>query len=328
MLPRRQPVLLVRFALLTTATLGLGLLALLFIRPAQARCNEAPLMQTCGDGVCEGHERSDTCPQDCLVGPYCGDSACEGTERSDTCPQDCLMVFDCGDGVCAGGAGEDASSCPDDCFPLSTFLCLSSCGNGMCDPQCGEDVFSCGQDCPVQVAPVDYCGDGFCSTAASETCSWCPQDCGECPSEIPQQDQPGVDGSLCGDGICQAGESADWCGDCVAPAPPPQSQGQPPAQNAPQSAGSASGGTQSEPSPTPTLTPTPTSTPTPTATPTETDEDQGLEISTLIITPEPRNARVGIRCPIVIGLLFMFTVVVGPLGAVARSLGRRGNDRA
>jgi hypothetical protein len=97
----------------------------------------------------------------------------------------------------------------------------------------------------------------------------------------------GADGSLCGDGVCQVGESPDWCGDCVAQ----------------QAGGSSSGQTQTG------------SSPTPTATPTE-DEEEGPTIITA--TPEPGATTVGLQCPVVVSSLVALAMVVGPLGAAQR----------
>jgi hypothetical protein len=91
------------------------------------------------------------------------------------------MVFDCGDGVCAGGAGENATSCAQDCYvpPLDEIMC----GDGTCSPEVGEGPESCPDDCPfVEMITADFCGDGFCSDETAEDCTWCAQDCGACPS--------------------------------------------------------------------------------------------------------------------------------------------------
>ncbi len=66
--------------------------------PAATPAGPGPAEGHCGDGVCDGPENSETCPQDC--GEYgvhtpvpfqgrCGDGTCEGPENTTNCPQDC-----------------------------------------------------------------------------------------------------------------------------------------------------------------------------------------------------------------------------------------------
>ena len=64
--------------------------------------------------------------------PVCGDGECEAGENASSCFDDCH----CGNGICDTAAGEDATTCPDDCL----------CGNGDGDP--GESNSSCPADCP------------------------------------------------------------------------------------------------------------------------------------------------------------------------------------
>jgi len=45
---------------------------------------------TCGNGICEENENSETCPEDCItIEPFCGDGVCDETEDSYSCPSDC-----------------------------------------------------------------------------------------------------------------------------------------------------------------------------------------------------------------------------------------------
>ena len=75
----------------------------------------------CGDGVCNGTESCETCPEDCMpCRPRCGDGICNGSETPETCSRDCLRadagqagIKTCGNGVC--GADENANTCPSDC---------------------------------------------------------------------------------------------------------------------------------------------------------------------------------------------------------------------
>lgn len=106
----------------------------------------------------------------------------------------------------------------------------AKCGDGQCGRK--ESCSSCAADCgacpPPPSSPV--CGDGTC--AAGETCTSCAGDCGACPVEPPSPSGPvcgdavcaGLDGELCtncadcvttsitcGNGACQAGETASSC---------------------------------------------------------------------------------------------------------------------
>ena len=67
----------------------------------------------CGDGVCGNDEQ---CAEDCGsggLGGYCGDGTCDVDENAGTCNEDCDY---CGDGSCDSAAGEDADTCPVDCY--------------------------------------------------------------------------------------------------------------------------------------------------------------------------------------------------------------------
>jgi hypothetical protein len=88
----------------------------------------------------------------------CGDSFCAWGENAYHCPQDCPM---CGNGTCDFTMGDDATTCPGDCW----------CGDGVCDGS--EDVGSCAADCTG--GGDGYCGNGVCE--GSETWQECPQDC-------------------------------------------------------------------------------------------------------------------------------------------------------
>lgn len=93
------------------------------------------------------------------VKPVCGDGACEGGERS-TCPQDCCIKegqsglgssFCCkGLAFSAGGAPDANGNCPS---PADTRMMITpggggtciACGNGVCG--LGENKCNCPQDC-------------------------------------------------------------------------------------------------------------------------------------------------------------------------------------
>ena len=69
----------------------------------------------CGDGLCEGDETYETCPEDCEKPIVCGDGLCEGDETYETCPEDCEKPIVCGDGLCEGN--ETCKNCEGDCGP-------------------------------------------------------------------------------------------------------------------------------------------------------------------------------------------------------------------
>ncbi|MBM4354612.1 MAG: hypothetical protein FJ109_12635 [Deltaproteobacteria bacterium] len=142
--------------------------------------------------LCAGCECNDSCGLD--VGnpevevPACGNGQCEAGEDASTCPQDCELPPACGNGQCE--AGEDASTCPQDCeIP-------PGCGDATCAED--ENCATCPDDCG------DCCGNGACD--AGETKDSCPQDCAD----------------ACGDGVCSEGE--DWT-NCLSDCPNPCGDG-------------------------------------------------------------------------------------------------------
>jgi len=69
----------------------------------------------CGDGICNGDDTCENCPEDCATPSYCGDGTCDSDETYTTCPEDCYSPY-CGDGMC--DIGETFDNCPGDC-PLT-----------------------------------------------------------------------------------------------------------------------------------------------------------------------------------------------------------------
>jgi len=105
----------------------------------------------------------------------------------------------CGNGSCNVGAGENPSTCWQDC---------GYCTDGYCNPQF-EDQYSCSPDCPAVCGDGDcnsswenfgncpqdcpgYCTDGYCNPAAGENPVTCSDDCG-----------------YCGNGVCNPEHSED-----------------------------------------------------------------------------------------------------------------------
>jgi len=124
----------------------------------------------CGDGICNGGETPETCPDDCGQPAYCGDGECNGGETSATCPEDCGEVASiCGDGVC--DADETPETCPKDC------AVGPSCGDGRCNGD--ETEVTCPEDCGggTENPGFGFCGDAVCDEDDGETALNCPSDC-------------------------------------------------------------------------------------------------------------------------------------------------------
>jgi 3D (Asp-Asp-Asp) domain-containing protein len=120
----------------------------------------------------------------------------------------------------SGGSPADNSAPTDGCNGLSfTGACQGSvlrwCENGVLrTADCASDGRTCGwtddsvgYDCLGSAGPAAGCGNGVCD--AGETASSCPADCG------------GSVAPVCGDGRCDAGETAAACpADCGSSAAP------------------------------------------------------------------------------------------------------------
>ena len=95
----------------------------------------------CGDGVCNGNETEESCPEDCIaVEPFCGDGVCNGNETSVTCPEDC---------------GSEPSECI-----AEGFYCVNSCS--------GETQE--GLDCPEDLTCCDTQSEESCEDLGGEKC--------------------------------------------------------------------------------------------------------------------------------------------------------------
>jgi len=181
------------------------------------RCIGNPMRCSCipNDWSCSSSDDccSETCSGGiCVAGGCNNDGTCNrfAGENCSTCPNDCGVC--CPDGLC--NYGETCSTCPADCgacggycgdgFCNGTETCSSCPGDcGVCTPYCpdglcnyGETCSTCSTDCGI------CCGDGSCNYG--ETCSTCSTDCGSC----------------CGDGSCNYGETCSTCpADCGSCAP-------------------------------------------------------------------------------------------------------------
>ncbi|MEC8735115.1 MAG: hypothetical protein VXX86_09080 [Planctomycetota bacterium] len=207
-------------------------------------CTEAecsPSEANCGDGLCDGGEDPESCPDDC-TDVVCGDGVCSELEDPTSCPADCPVcpagsVQDCdgsddcalegwiGDAICDGHDqmwGFDLCCYDSDGGDCNSVECPGTalCGDGLCTggesvDTCSEDCASCGDglcsvgedagNCPADCAS---CGDGLCSIG--EDAGNCPVDCDFCPDD-PDKVYPGV----CGCGIPDTDRDADGTPDCL-----------------------------------------------------------------------------------------------------------------
>ena len=203
----------------------------------------ACVIESCGDGVCQGSEDAESCPEDCqsttcadgeLIGcdgVTCVDSASLGNGECDAALNCAAGDWDggdcdiCGNGVC--GEGEDAQGCPEDCCPsgevkdCEQVSCVSESGigDGTCDVLLNCEAYGYdGGDCDTSAE----CGDGVCD--ASEDPNSCPLDCAANAScnigEIVGCDgETCVDATWIGNGICNAELDCDAtlfdAGDCI-----------------------------------------------------------------------------------------------------------------
>lgn len=73
----------------------------------------------CGDGLCQGNEKSGNCPADCPSSICNNDGECDPGENSDSCPEDCGNGSVCGDDICEA---DEIDICITDCGdPPETF---------------------------------------------------------------------------------------------------------------------------------------------------------------------------------------------------------------
>jgi len=142
----------------------------------------------CGDGSCDGGETAATCPADCgTTGSVCGDGACDAGETAATCPADCGSTpSTCDGGITDVGCCEGQSLVFCDSGSLKVQDCSAA---AACGWNATAGAYSCGTAGtadPSGLHPytcseiaAPVCGDGICDPG--ESCETCPADCGECP---------------------------------------------------------------------------------------------------------------------------------------------------
>ncbi|MBU1239157.1 hypothetical protein KKF84_17305 [Myxococcota bacterium] len=195
---------------------------------------DCPVVPVCGDGTCDAGEDSTSCPEDCVptgwtcTASWYGDGDCDcgcgvlDTDCADsadtscdycgacTSDSDCITYVNdtqnwlcevpavCGDGTC--DAGEDSTSCPEDCVPAGWTCPIGWYGDSACDCGCGGLDTDCTDSADTSCDYCDACtGSGDCTTYVNDTENWL--------CEAP---------ATCGNGTCDAGEDGASCPvDCV-----------------------------------------------------------------------------------------------------------------
>jgi len=96
----------------------------------------------CGDGICEGNENVDNCPDDCKEKELCGNNVIDPRENCKSCPSDvvCEEGYTCEDEECV----PKLRVCPEGMEPNEVDQCVKICGNGRIDDD--EDCDSCPKD--------------------------------------------------------------------------------------------------------------------------------------------------------------------------------------
>jgi hypothetical protein len=150
-------------------------------------------------------------------GGLCGDGTCDLLETPETCPLDCKGTVDGGGGGGGGGSPIEClqkacagalQTCSLDAKCAQTLGCIASCSDAACLGACRQQaraggplnpttagLFACGAGagCGGGGGGGPVCGDGVCDEGES-----CPSDCGG-------------GGPVCGNGVCEKGEDDFSC---------------------------------------------------------------------------------------------------------------------
>ena len=192
------------WSLVAVIILLLGTEAIAFFQPTDAKNIFGSVkrgtmllvgIEFCGNNKCNPDELY-ICKKDCV---WCGDGTCQNEEIG-YCYDDCEW---CGDGYCQDK--ESCDSCSKDCGKCKAF---AYCGDDVCNT--GECALGCYKDCSIS-----QCENGVCEFQKGENCVTSPNDCRCKPNEKCNRETKSCEAILCGDGICNIGESFASCpNDC------------------------------------------------------------------------------------------------------------------
>jgi hypothetical protein len=151
----------------------------------------------CTPHATPGCDDANCCNAVCAIDSYCCDAEWDEvcvSEAADICGF-CPPI--CGNGICE--AGESYPSC-EDCPPPPQCPGTGGCCTPHATPGC-DNASCCNAVCAIDSYCCDAEWDEVCVSEAADICGFCPP--------------------ICGNGICEAGESYPSCEDC----PPPQCPG-------------------------------------------------------------------------------------------------------
>jgi hypothetical protein len=197
------------------------------------QCGGCAVIESCGDGTCDGVETCSNCPDDCgcanggicfageCCTPWCGGSNCGDDGCGGSCGE-CVEGEDCMSGVClapldgpgcvptvdgegAGVAGCGGCDCEACVCEMDPFCCGNDeAGSGYWDSICVAECTECGS-----CLPEAECGNALCEP--SEDCGTCAEDC-TCAPGWTCEDAVCVDPGGCV-GDCEGKEcGSDGCG--------------------------------------------------------------------------------------------------------------------
>ncbi len=158
------------------------------------------------DGQTGDTSKADTSKPD-GGGGLCGDGVCDPLESSTTCPLDCKVTtqtpFQCLQANC----GAQIGACTTEATCAIVLGCIAGCSDAACLGECRtkafangatptvQELFGCAGEVGCGKPQTSVCGNLVCEAGESATC---PQDCGG--------GKP-----ICGNGVCEQGEQDGAC---------------------------------------------------------------------------------------------------------------------